>query len=193
MFFELTCTPSGVPYLLPTVRRVTSVMDCEPLWLVVYMSDALVRSAPNVAVRWTSKKGFRWSHDERRCQMTKLSISRDDVVAAQVFVQVLPADSMEKLKADLLEKGKSGDARPDPSTRLGLALLAFTTPAIAFGQNESAKAWKRVAPLWTERERKYIDEMVHQGAQLVFREAMAELSDEYVVDGNGMITRRTDG
>ena len=81
-------------------------------------------------------------------------MTRKDKVAAVVFVGALTPRTLEAIKKQLLSMaGKQAD-RPDPSTRLGLALIALTTPDI---KEPSAKeirvALKQVVPLWTDRER----------------------------------------
>ena len=80
---------------------------------------------------------------------------RNVEIAAQVFVEALDAETIEKMKQELLVKAENGDERPDPSTRLGLAFIAFTTPNImAQSDEEIAHAREEVASLWTEEERR---------------------------------------
>jgi len=79
---------------------------------------------------------------------------RNVEIAAQVFVEALDAETIKKMKQELLDKAENGDERPDPSTRLGLAFIAFTTPDIETPSDEEiAHAREEVASLWTEEEK----------------------------------------
>lgn len=99
------------------------------------------------------------SNKKNDCGTTGQDISREDVVAAKVFVRSLPVESVAELKAELLKRsGEESEERPASNTRLGLALIAFTTPDIDIDDDEAAKAWERVAPLWTKEESQFMED-----------------------------------
>jgi len=82
-------------------------------------------------------------------------MDRKDIVAAKVFVTALEPSTIEAMKRTLLHRAEQGEERPDPTTRLGLALIAFTTPDDEPPSlDEVRAARKRVASLWTEEERR---------------------------------------
>ena len=81
-------------------------------------------------------------------------MNRQDEVAAVVFCSALELQTINTMKSELLDRAKTKEKRPDPETRLGLALIALTTPDIKKPTaKEEAKALKRVYPLWTHSER----------------------------------------
>ncbi len=90
-------------------------------------------------------------------------MNRDDDVAAVVFCSALEPRTIDAMKTELLTKVINGAKRPDPDTRLGLALIAFTTPDNPEPTaKEMAKARKRLVPLWehAERVRAVVEDML---------------------------------
>ena len=82
-------------------------------------------------------------------------MNRKDEVAAVVFVGALDPETTEAMKEELLSKAKKAEERPNPTTRLGLALIAFTTPGIEMpSADELMEARERVVSLWTKHERR---------------------------------------
>lgn len=81
-------------------------------------------------------------------------MNRQDDVAALVFCDVLERQTLEEMKAVLLTTINTEDNWPDPESRLGLALIAFTAPTIEKPtEQEIGQALRRVVPLWTQHER----------------------------------------
>jgi hypothetical protein len=82
------------------------------------------------------------------------AISREDEVAAVLFGRALTPETLEAMKKRLLGIGGKGKDRPDPNTRLGLVLIALTTPNIAEpSEEELEEALPRVELLLTEEEK----------------------------------------
>ena len=81
-------------------------------------------------------------------------MNREDEVAAVLFASALTPETLEGMKETLLSMGSEGMDRPDPSTRLGLVLIALTTPCIDEpSEEEVATASPRVRALLTDEER----------------------------------------
>ena len=81
-------------------------------------------------------------------------MNRKDVVAAKVFAAALKPSTIKAMMRTLLRQAKQGKERPSPTTRLGLALIAFTTSDDLIPSLDEVKAAKkRVGSLWTQQER----------------------------------------
>jgi hypothetical protein len=83
-----------------------------------------------------------------------MNICRDDVVAARVFVEALTPETTEEMKKEIISIAIQAKDRPDPTTRIGLALIAFTTLGNEVpSDDELIEARERVASLWTQEEK----------------------------------------
>lgn len=82
------------------------------------------------------------------------AMSREHEVAAVIFGRALTCETLEGMKKRLLGMGSKGQGRPDPNTRLGLVLIALTTPDIEEPSEEELEiALPRVRLLLTEEEK----------------------------------------
>ena len=85
-------------------------------------------------------------------------MNREDEVAAVRFASALTPETLEGMKKRLLGIGSKGKDRPDPNTRLGLVLVALTTPDIEEpSEEELEKALPRVRLLLTEEEKRRLE------------------------------------
>ena len=85
-------------------------------------------------------------------------MNREDAVAAVLFASALTPETLEGMKKRLLGIGSKGKDRPDPNTRLGLVLVALTTPDIEEpSEEELEKVLPRVRLLLTEEEKRRLE------------------------------------
>jgi hypothetical protein len=86
------------------------------------------------------------------------TLSREDEVAAVLFWEALTPETLDGMKKRLLGIAVKGKDRPDPNTRLGLILIALTTPDIKEpSEEELERALPRVRLLLTEEERRRLE------------------------------------
>jgi hypothetical protein len=99
-------------------------------------------------------------------------MSREDEVAAVLFWRTLTPEALEGMKNRLLGMGEKGKDRPNPNTRLGLVLIALTTPDIEEpSEEELEKALPRVRLLLTEEEK-------HRLEGWLSKSSMAEIENK---------------